>query len=100
MIEHDICRQPSYGTWGFQLNRGWQLLEKWNLIPDDVDVLMTHGPPVGEYDKYADRRRELKFALNNTGKNKNAKASCSLVKVWQHFTKKMLKSSITSNLKI
>ena len=30
-------------------------MEKWNLIPDDVDVLMTHGPPVGEYDKYADR---------------------------------------------
>ena len=23
-------------------------LEKWNAIPDDTDILMTHGPPLGK----------------------------------------------------
>jgi hypothetical protein len=22
-------------------------LEKWNLIPEGVDILITHGPPLG-----------------------------------------------------
>lgn len=30
------------------------LKEKWDLIPDDVDVLITHGPAVGILDKIMD----------------------------------------------
>lgn len=41
-------RQPWFYGWGFNLPRGQALLEKWNLIPEGVDVLITHGPPLGE----------------------------------------------------
>ncbi|KAL4696665.1 hypothetical protein H8959_002363 [Pygathrix nigripes] len=27
--------------------RGQSLLDKWNLIPEGIDILMTHGPPLG-----------------------------------------------------
>ncbi|KAB0392954.1 hypothetical protein E2I00_002894, partial [Balaenoptera physalus] len=40
-------RQPWFYGWGFNLPRGQALLEKWNLIPEGVDVLVTHGPPLG-----------------------------------------------------
>src|SRR5690606_23557456 len=33
------------------LPRGAALREKWNLIPADTDVLVTHGPPQGILDK-------------------------------------------------
>jgi len=39
--------QPEYGGWAFNLARGQQCLNKWNLIPEGVDVLITHGPPLG-----------------------------------------------------
>ena len=41
-------RQPWFYGWGFNLPRGQALLEKWNLIPEGVDVLITHGPPLGK----------------------------------------------------
>lgn len=34
-------------NWAFNLPRGAACLEKWSAIPDDVDVLLTHGPAVG-----------------------------------------------------
>lgn len=38
--------QPEFCDWAFNLPRGSKLKEKWDLIPDDIDVLITHGPPV------------------------------------------------------
>ena len=37
--------QPVFFNWAFNLPRGAPLREKWALIPDDTDVLITHGPP-------------------------------------------------------
>lgn len=38
--------QPEFCNWGFNLPRnGSELEEKWNLIPDDTDILITHCPP-------------------------------------------------------
>jgi Icc-related predicted phosphoesterase len=37
--------QPAFCNWAFNLERGKPLREKWDLIPNDVDVLITHGPP-------------------------------------------------------
>jgi predicted phosphodiesterase len=31
-----------------------ELAEKWAMIPDDVDILVTHGPPYGIYDAVED----------------------------------------------
>lgn len=43
--------QPEFMNWAFNLPRGAQLKAKWNLIPDDTDVLITHGPPYGILDR-------------------------------------------------
>lgn len=40
-------RQPVFCDWGFNLKRGQPIQEKWDLIPDDIDILITHGPPIG-----------------------------------------------------
>ena len=37
--------QPVFFNWAFNLPRGEPLREKWRLIPQDTDVLITHGPP-------------------------------------------------------
>ncbi len=42
--------QPEFYNWAFNVPRG-QLHEKWNLIPDGLDILVTHGPPYGLLDK-------------------------------------------------
>jgi hypothetical protein len=34
----------------FALQRGEALRQKWDLIPDDVDILVTHTPPAGILD--------------------------------------------------
>jgi Icc-related predicted phosphoesterase len=36
--------QPEFNNWAFNLPRGEKLAEKWSKIPNDVDVLITHGP--------------------------------------------------------
>lgn len=43
--------QPRFYDWAFNLNRGFELAEKWKLIPDDTDILITHGPPNGILDE-------------------------------------------------
>lgn len=44
--------QPWFMDWAFNLpRRGLMLREKWNLIPVDTDVLITHGPPHGILDQ-------------------------------------------------
>lgn len=42
--------QPVFCDWGFNLKRGEDILKKWQTIPTDIDILMTHGPPVGHGD--------------------------------------------------
>jgi len=42
--------QPFFCSWAFNLERGKSLEKKWAMIPDDVDVLITHGPPHGILD--------------------------------------------------
>lgn len=37
--------QPRFYDWAFNLNRGAEMAEKWAMIPDDIDILITHGPP-------------------------------------------------------
>jgi len=42
--------QPEFCEWAFNLPRGEACRAKWRLIPDDTDVLLTHGPPLGHGD--------------------------------------------------
>jgi len=41
---------PWFHDWAFNLARGEEIMRKWNLIPDDTHVLITHGPPNGILD--------------------------------------------------
>lgn len=43
--------QPAFNDWHFNLPRGEALKAKWNLIPNGIDVLVTHGPPFGVLDR-------------------------------------------------
>jgi len=45
--------QPRFYDWAFNLERGQEMAEKWSLIPSDVDILITHGPPNGFLDAIA-----------------------------------------------
>jgi Icc-related predicted phosphoesterase len=42
--------QPCFFNWAFNLPRGEALAEKWRLIPENTDILITHGPPFGILD--------------------------------------------------
>jgi hypothetical protein len=42
--------QPEFFNWAFNLPRGEKLKEKWDMIPVDTDILITHGPPFGKLD--------------------------------------------------
>ena len=65
---------PWFYDWGFNLQRGEQIRKKWDLIPDDTEILVTHTPPtafgdlckgglsagcVDLYDTIADRVKPL-----------------------------------------
>lgn len=46
--------QPRFFNWAFNIDRDSdQLEDKWNMIPPDVDILLTHGPPKGILDYVA-----------------------------------------------
>ena len=38
---------PKFFNWGFNLDRGKPLLDIWTQIPDETDIVITHGPPYG-----------------------------------------------------
>lgn len=38
---------PEFMGWAFNVKRG-KLWKKWGHIPEDTDVLVTHGPPAGD----------------------------------------------------
>ena len=42
--------QPRFHNWAFNVNRGWDIAQKWEKIPQDTDILITHGPLLGILD--------------------------------------------------
>jgi hypothetical protein len=42
--------QPEFCNWSFNLPRGQALKEKWDLIPEETQVLLTHSPPMSILD--------------------------------------------------
>ncbi len=67
--------QPRFFDWAFNLNRGVELAEKWKLIPDDIDILITHGPPHGILDEVP-----RQYWIENTGCEELIKKVGELVK--------------------
>lgn len=51
--------QPEFYNWAFNLPRnGDELKAKWDMIPEDTDILITHGPAWGFLDDVEGRRGE------------------------------------------
>lgn len=61
-LENDSCEidgvkfwgspvTPWFCDWAFNVHRGAPIRHYWKEIPDDVDVLITHGPPHGILDQ-------------------------------------------------
>jgi Icc-related predicted phosphoesterase len=48
---------PTFLNWYFMKDRGDPIKEKWKLIPSNVDILVTHGPPYGIFDETMDEIR-------------------------------------------
>ena len=42
--------QPEFCNWAFNRRRGLEIDRHWRMIPDDADILVTHGPPYGVLD--------------------------------------------------
>lgn len=43
--------QPEFYSWAFNLPKGGPgLMSKWEAIPEDTDILVTHGPPQDHLD--------------------------------------------------
>jgi Icc-related predicted phosphoesterase len=42
---------PTFFDWAFMADRGKKIMKHWAKIPDDTDILITHGPPWGMLDK-------------------------------------------------
>ena len=41
---------PWFHNWAFNVQRGEAIKKYWNMIPEDTDILVTHGPPFGVLD--------------------------------------------------
>jgi Icc-related predicted phosphoesterase len=78
--------QPRFFDWAFNLMRGNELAEKWKLIPDDVDILITHGPPNGVLDEVP-----RKYWIENTGCEE-------LIKKVEELSKQKLKLHIFGHI--
>ena len=49
--------QPEFYQWAFNLQRnGEELKSKWDMIPEGIDILITHGPAWGMLDDVEGRR--------------------------------------------
>ena len=49
--------QPEFFNWAFNRQRGVELLQHWMLIPENIDVLITHGPAYSILDLCTDGRK-------------------------------------------
>ena len=45
--------------------RGEPIQEIWNKIPDETDILITHGPPLGRRHTLTDHHFELMLTITN-----------------------------------
>jgi Icc-related predicted phosphoesterase len=41
---------PEFNNWHFMAARGKEIARHWKKIPDDIQILVTHGPPYGILD--------------------------------------------------
>ncbi len=56
---------PWFHDWAFNRQRGYDIQKHWDMIPNDTDILVTHGPPRGILDLLTPSRyRDLSESPN------------------------------------
>lgn len=53
--------QPEFCSWAFNRKRGEEIARHWAKIPDDTQILVTHGPPYGIMDECGDMNDRSKM---------------------------------------
>lgn len=56
---------PTFYKWAWMKDRGNEINEKWKLIPENIDILITHGPPMNILDRAP--RNFLETEFENVG---------------------------------
>lgn len=51
--------QPRFFNWAFNADPGEDIQQHWNKIPEDTDILITHGPAYGYVDRVIGRPEHL-----------------------------------------
>lgn len=70
---------PSFGQgWAFNCSRD-KIHKHWDNIPEDTDILLTHGPPKGILDLSYSRNKELEFCGDLSLKKRMRQISPKLV---------------------
>ena len=59
--------QPEFNNWAFNLKRGNELAEKWAMIPEGTDILITHGPPQKRLDRVEKMVHDWQIGLIRVG---------------------------------
>lgn len=59
--------QPWFCDWAFNRKRGPEIARHWAKIPDDTQVLVTHGPPLGILDIVKDNPYNLSNGPDHLG---------------------------------
>ena len=56
---------PAYYDWAFQMPRE-KMGEVWDAVPEDTDILLSHGPPLNILDAYADEWGSIEHVGDRT----------------------------------
>ena len=59
---------PEFGGWAFGVARGRPAKEIWKHVPNDIDILVTHGPPHGKHDLCFHGKRRMRRADGDTNR--------------------------------
>jgi Icc-related predicted phosphoesterase len=69
---------PRYGSWAYMKDRG-TINRVWERIPDDIDVLICHGPPYGVLDATYSRENKVELCGDGALQKRVAKMKLKLM---------------------
>lgn len=67
---------PTFFNWAFNRDPGADIQKYWNKIPEDTDILVTHGPAYGILDLSRNQHVGCKDLLEKIKKLSNLKLHC------------------------